>query len=178
MRLLLPLLLALLGTGAGVGAGFVLRPPPQAAEGAAPDAGGAEGVPRGATSSEAAFSPGEAPTKRRDRPPLAETEFVRLSSQFIVPVVRGGRVASLVVLSLSLETGLGMSEVVFAREPKLRDAFLQVLFDYANAGGFDGNFTEARQIRALRQGLWEAARPVLGPSLYDVLITDIARQDR
>jgi hypothetical protein len=100
-----------------------------------------------------------------------------MSNQFVVPVLKEGRISALVVLSLSLETAAGMRETVFAREPKLRDAFLQVLFDHANAGAFDGNFTASGRIDTLRRSLSEAARPILGAGVYDVLITDIARQD-
>ena len=175
MRLLLPLLLALVGAGAGVGAGLYLRPPPDAAEESAggqvgetaPDAAGAgEGVP----------GSGEAPSEP-DHPGMGQTDFVRMSNQFVVPVLKQGRISALVVLSLSLETGAGMRETVFAREPKLRDAFLQVLFDHANAGAFDGNFTASGRIDTLRRSLREAARPILGAGVHDVLITDIARQD-
>ena len=81
------------------------------------------------------------------------------------------------VLSLSRETRIGMRTTVFAREPKLRAAFLTVMFDHANAGGFDHDFTSSARIATLRQALWEAGRPILGPDLIDVLVTDIARQD-
>ncbi|MEM9902549.1 MAG: flagellar basal body-associated FliL family protein, partial [Pseudomonadota bacterium] len=118
-----------------------------------------------------------APMPDRDRPPLEERDFVRINNQFVVPVLDDGQVNALVVLSISLETRSGIRDVVFAREPKLRDALLQVLFDHANAGGFSGNFTSADQIAVLRRSMWEAARPILGADVFDVLITDIARQD-
>ena len=102
---------------------------------------------------------------------------MKLNNQFIVPVVEDGRVASLVVMSLSVEVRTGTREVVFAREPKLRDIFLQQLFDHANQGGFRGAFTNSNTMDVLRNALREAATPVLGDSLLDVLITDIARQD-
>ncbi len=150
MKKLLPLLLILIGLGAGAGAGFALRPAPAPVEG--------EAAPVVAA-------------------PAKPSDFVRLNNQFIVPVVEQGRVASLVVLSLSLEIDQGNNQQVFAREPKLRDSFLQVLFDHANAGGFRGNFTESTALVSLRQALRETARQVVGPIVQDVLITDFARQD-
>jgi hypothetical protein len=87
------------------------------------------------------------------------------------------RVQSLVVASLSVEISTGSTEVVYQREPKLRDAFLQVLFDHANIGGFSGTFTTGDRMRVLRGALMDAARSVLGPEVSDVLITEIARQD-
>lgn len=160
-KLILPLLLALLGIGAGATAGYVLRPaPPAPAEtdasaGAEAPAAPAEGTEDGAASS----------------------EFVKLNNQFIVPDVEDGAIVSLVVLSLSLEVVLGGTEAVYAAEPKLRDTLLQVLFDHANAGGFRGDFTSAGQMEDLRRALLEAARRILGPTVKAVLISDIARQD-
>jgi len=151
MAKLLPILLALFGLLAGTGAGIFLRPTPE------PEA---ETV--------------EAPAPR---PRAQQTgEFVRLSNQFIVPVVTDSRVGSMVVLSLSIEMPPGTTERVYAIEPRLRDAFLQVLFDHANAGGFGGTFTAASNMNALRDALREAARGQL-PMAQDVLILDIVRQD-
>jgi flagellar protein FliL len=104
-------------------------------------------------------------------------EYVKLNNQFVVPVVEKGRVAAMVVLSLSLEVAPGDTEAVYQREPKLRDVFLQVMFDHANTGGFSGSFTDGSNLIVLRTSLKEAAAQVLGPGVSDVLITDIARQD-
>jgi len=169
MRFVLPLAFGLAGAVGGIAAGLHLRPQTEAAVGEAEEAAGAAeaGEPDAAT----------APMHDRARPPLDETDFVRLANQFIVPVLDDGEVTALVVLSLGVEVRTGMRPVVFAREPKLRDAFLRVMFDHANAGGFDRDFTAGPQIEALRRSLWEVARPILGPEIYDVLITDIARQE-
>ena len=100
-----------------------------------------------------------------------------MNNQFVVPIVDEGRVSAMVVLSLSLEVEPGNTEAVYQREPKLRDAFLQVLFDHANIGGFSGSFTDVSNLVVLRTSLKEAASRVLGTVVVDVLITDIARQD-
>jgi len=64
------------------------------------------------------------------------------------------------------------------REPKLRDSFLRVLFDHANMGGFEGNFTNAQVLGRLRAALREVAQQDLGVDVaQDVLIVEIARQD-
>ncbi len=153
MGKLLPVLLALLGLGIGLGAGVMLRPAPK-------------------TPVEAEAAAEHAPAKPTNPP-----DYVKLNNQFIVPVVEGGRVASLVVLSLSLEVIAGHTSEIYAREPKLRDAFLQVLFDHANTGGFRGSFTDGSNLILLRQALKEKAVSVTGQIVTDVLITDIARQD-
>ncbi|MBE2278029.1 MAG: flagellar basal body-associated FliL family protein [Rhodobacteraceae bacterium] len=155
MRKLLPVILALLGLVAGGGAGFLLRPAATAGEEHAA-AGGEHAEESSATT---------------------QPEYVKLNNQFIVPVLEGGRIVSMVILTLSLEVATGTSEAVYAKEPKLRDAFLQVLFDHANTGGFRGSFTDASNLVFLRKALTEKAAGVLGSSVTDVLITDIARQD-
>ncbi len=156
MRKLLPLLLALLGLLAGLGAGLALRP-------ADDPAAGTEAAAETAT-----------PVAPQ---PAEPGEFVPLSNHFVVPLVEGGRVRSLVVVSLSLEVDPGSAAAVRGLEPKLRDLFLQVLFDHANAGGFGGAFTAASPMNSLRSALREAAAGVLGPALRDTLIVDIMRQD-
>lgn len=169
MKKLIPILLALLGTGAGVGAGIFLKPdapahPPE-------DAAAVECLPAAdATSHEIAPMPAE-------EAPAAEREYVKMNNQFIVPVIANDRVRSMVVASLSIEVKLGDAQLVYSREPKLRDAFLRVMMDHANVGGFDGNFTDAHQMALLRRALIEAVRPILGETASDVLITEIARQD-
>lgn len=172
LQKLLPVLLAVVGLGGGVGAGLFLRPLPEAGDHAA---GGAEPAPAGEhgdTATEDAEASGHA-----DEPEDGAPEYVKMNNQFVVPVVEGGRVAAMVVLSLSLEVDAGNTEAVYQREPKLRDVFLQVLFDHANTGGFSGSFTDGSNLITLRTSLKEAAALVLGTVVKDVLITDIARQD-
>lgn len=164
---LIPLILPLLGLGAGVGAGFVLRPdsPVSVVSDAA--------VSTDETAIEATDAPAEPATADPETPP----EFAKMNNQFVVPVLEDGRVVSMVILSLSIEIPPGAAEDVYAREPKLRDSFLQVLFDHANAGGFRGSFTDGSNMIMLRRALLESARVVLGQTARDVLITDIVRQD-
>jgi hypothetical protein len=163
--LLLPLILLVLGTGSGIGAGLFLAPPPVEEDTAdalhdcpAPDQYAAEPIPAVVDVSE-------------------EREYAKLNNQFVIPVVDEGRVEALVVMSLSLEVTVGDRAAVFAAEPKLRDRFLQVMFDHANIGGFSGNFTTGPNMRALRNELLKAAQHVSGERITDVLLIDIVRQD-
>jgi len=89
-------------------------------------------------------------------------DYVKLNNQFIVPILEGGRVVSMVILSLSLEVKRGTTDDVYAREPKLRDGFLQVMFDHVNTGGFRGSFTDAANLVLLRNALLEMAKTTLG----------------
>ena len=149
IKKLLPMLFGLIGLGAGVGAGFFLRPAPTPAPVA--DSAPAD--------------------------PTLAPEFAKMANQFIVPVMDKGKVAAMVIMTLSLQVKKGSSPQVYNVEPKLRDTFLQVMFDHANAGGFSGTFTDAANLILLRKALLEAAKSVLGAVVTDVLIVDIARQD-
>ncbi len=163
MGKLIPLILVVLGVGGGAAAGFLLKP---AAEETV------EIDPCGDTEGAAAHAAADQPAPVH----VAGREYVKMNNQFVVPVVNDNRVAGLVVLSLSVEVGEGGQDIVYSREPKLRDAFLRVLFDHANMGGFDGAFTNSNNMDVLRNALHEAARKVV-PTVLDVLIVDIARQD-
>lgn len=159
--ILLPLVLLFLGTGAGVSAGIFFAPPEalessqEAVECADPQEMSAAAIP--------AAGP--------------EREYAKLNNQFIIPVVEDGSVSALVVMSLNLEVTVGSRTAIFAAEPKLRDRFLQVMFDHANIGGFSGNFTTGTNMRALRTDLLRAAQAVSGDQVTDVLILDLVRQD-
>lgn len=185
MRKLLPLILGLLGLVAGGGAGYMLRPPP-----AAPSAGNVaskdetkaadvDAVPHdgAATPTPGAADGGQEAGQGVAADNASPFEYVKLNNQFVVPVIAEDQVAALVILSLTLEVTTGSGEEVFAAEPKLRDSFLQVLFDYANAEGFNGAFTQSGRMERLRKALLEPARRILGPAVGDVLIVDIVRQD-
>jgi flagellar protein FliL len=151
MGKLIPLVLALMGLGAGIGAGIMLRPAPPEGEMAAEEAAPEE--------------------------PVEPPEYVKLSNQFVIPVLEDGRIDAMVILSINLEVAAGSTEAVFSQEPKLRDGFLQVLFDHANAGGFRGSFTDGANMVNLRTALMEVATEVLGDAVKQVLIVDIGRQD-
>ncbi|WP_444463580.1 flagellar basal body-associated FliL family protein [Rhodobacter capsulatus] len=177
LKFILPVVLALIGLAGGGAAGYFLRPPPPPPEEVAAEAG-AEGE------KPAAAAPAKAPAAHAAEGDHAEgeeaaptIEYVKLNNQFVIPVIKKGAVASLVVLSLSLEVTVGSTEKVYAVEPKLRDVLLQVLFDHANAGGFEGSFTDTANMTDLRRALTEASQSVLGDLVLNVLIPDIARQD-
>lgn len=159
VKKLIPVILGILGLLIGAGAGYFLRPAPEpAAEGAA-----AEHAPAADPHAE-----GEA---------AVLPEFAKLQNQFVVPVMEGGKISAMVILSFSLEVETGASPEVYNVEPKLRDMFLQVLFDHANAGGFAGVYTDGANLVILREALLESAKSVLGEKVKDVLITDLVRQD-
>ncbi|MEP1332010.1 MAG: flagellar basal body-associated FliL family protein [Lentilitoribacter sp.] len=151
----LPVLLFLIGTGSGIGAGLFLRP-------------------AGEEMSDSA----EMITPHLEKPESEKmVEYVKLNNQFVIPVIERERVRSLVVMTLTVEVPAGQKDVIYAKEPKLRDSFLQVLFDHANMGGFSGEFTDPAKLEILRNSLLEIGQRDMRDGITDVLITDVARQD-
>jgi hypothetical protein len=165
-KILLPLLLLIVGIGGGVGAGIALMPEPE-------EELLVDGNPCGDPVSNTHDSADHMPVVDIGE----EREYAKLNNQFIVPVVDNGLVTALVVIAISLEVTPESTTAVLAFEPKLRDAFLQVMFNHANIGGFSGNFTTGTNMRSLRNELLRAAQRTSGEIVTDVLITDIVRQD-
>ncbi|WP_417250309.1 flagellar basal body-associated protein FliL [Celeribacter sp.] len=159
----LPILLALIGLGGGIGAGIMLRPAPEVAVNpCADDPNALDQIHLPAASAHEGSS---------------AYEYVKLNNQFVIPDMKDGKVAAMIVLSISLETLPAARETIYAREPKLRGEFLQVLFNHANIGGFQGTFTETTKMETLHNALLEVARSLLGDTVNDVIVTDIVRQD-
>ncbi|WP_299684835.1 flagellar basal body-associated FliL family protein [uncultured Tateyamaria sp.] len=159
IKKLLPLILLFVGAGAGVGAGMFLRPEP---------------APLVATDGD---ETAKVETKETEVEGPSDREYFKMSNQFVVPVIKEDQVQALVVLSLSVEVPAGQKDAIYSKEPKLRDSFLQVMFDHANIGGFDGAFTNANNLAVLRGALREVAQKDMGDQVTDVLIVEIARQD-
>ena len=155
MAKLLPIILLIIGAAIGGGAGVFLKPEEPVCE----------------------EEPCEEPVAEVEVEPEEEPTYLAMKSQFVVPVIQNELVKSLVVMSISLEIGPESTEYVFSREPKLRDTFLQVLFDHAHVGGFNGAFTESGRLSVLRVALLEAAQSIVGQEISDILITDIVRQE-
>ena len=161
---ILPILLAIIGLGGGVGVGMMLKPPSEVVE---------------VNPCGEAADPAKEHTEPSESGDAANgtTEFVKINNQFVIPVVQGTKIASLVVMSLNVEVKTGGREIVYQREPKLRDEFLQVMFNHANNGGFDGMFTQSGRLASLRMALKEVAVSIIGDTVRDVLVTNIVRQD-
>lgn len=155
LKKMLPLILLLGGAGTGGGVGLFLRSALQDVSASMVE-----------------------PMKEKFQEDRTELfEYVKMNNQFVVPVVKDRKVRSLVVVALTVEVPVGQKDAVYAKEPKLRDSFLQVLFDHANMGGFEGEFTDSNNLDVLRNALREVGRRDMGDGLTDVLIMDVARQD-
>ncbi len=166
MKLLLPVVFLLVGLGAGIGAAKFLTPekPPEVASDAKDE-----------KKTEAKEQKADKKSDKGDK--AGGFEYLKLTKQFVVPVVKDDQISAMVTMSLSLEANPAITETFYAIEPKLRDGFLQVLFDHANTGGFDGIFTESDTLTVLRKALLEVAQKDLGADVSQVLIMSVNRQD-
>ena len=121
---------------------------------------------------------GDAHAQAAPPEPLDQPDYMPFSKEFIVPLVRDGRVRSHVVVNLALESTVLPREEMLRREPALRDRMMEALFRHTATGGFDGAFTDALAMNRLRIALNEAVVPVLRPAGATVLITSVDRRDR
>lgn len=157
MRLLIAIVLVVAGIAGGAALGALLRAPDTAPE---PD-----------------------PTPTAKHPPtpgspLDETAYVKLSRQLIVPVVREGRTIALMLFDVAVDVVPEKRDAAFAREPRLRDAFLRALFELSNTGAFDRDYIDERVLEELRRTLLDRARLHLGMAAREVLILDVLRQEQ
>lgn len=176
MNKILPIIMALLGIGVGGALGFFLKPAPapSAATEEHAEAPGADvGSGHGADAAHAEATVGE---KGSDAPPEGR-EYVTIGKQMIIPVVEGGETKALMLFELALDVPAGTSESFFSVEPRIRDAFLRVLFEMSYTGAFLSTYTDDRVVTELRQNLLAEARHQLGKSVADVLILDMIRQE-
>lgn len=167
MAKVFPVLLIVLCVAAGAGAGLFLRP-----DQAATDQAAAGQVETCAPTGDAPGTPVTVPEE-----PSGPSEFVKFSNQFVIPLLGDQTVEAMVILSLSLEVPQGEKENVYAQEPRLRDAFLRVLFDHANSGGFSTVVMTSAGLDDLRAALREAALKHEPDAIRDVLIADLVRQE-
>ncbi len=163
-----PVVFLLVGLAAGAGAGIALKPK-----------GGSTGASesQAETGKEKSDTDNNQDVAKKPKASPSDFEYLKLSRPFVVPVVESERIAAMVMMSLSLEVVPGISDSFYSIEPKLRDRFLQVLFDHANTGGFDGNFTNSDNLAVLRKSLLNVARKEMGDDVTKVLITSVNRQD-
>ncbi len=154
MGKLIPVILIILGLGGGLGAGLMLRPQPD----------------------QEAAQETEPPPAPPSRPDASEIDMFEFPNYFMVPLVVEDRITAVVVIQIGLEFRSDARALVTASAPRLRDRLLQVMFDHANTGGFDGVFTAHDTLGLLRRNLLEAAQHTLGTDVVlGVLITDLLR---
>jgi hypothetical protein len=108
----------------------------------------------------------------------SDVSYFQFSRQFVVPVVDSGSVQALVLLDINLELEGDQSATVYTMEPKLRDAVMRSLISLSHKGVFGDEFTNPEVYDLIRETIHDATTDVVPSGVRDVLILDIARQDR
>ncbi len=174
MRLILPILLALIGVAAGGAVGYYYVSAKKASE-TETTAADPEATDAGAPD-EAAL---EAVGGRRYalQEAAADSEYLPLSRKLIVPFERRNGRKAYVAVDVTLEMGPGESDFATLHEPKVIDAFLRVLINFAATGAFDDTGQASATLDELNAELLSAAEAVLGSRIRGVLIANILTQD-
>ena len=198
MGKIIAILLIAAGLGGGLVAGTALRPDklPEDAEsakevgysdgkdgGKAASADGTDGYGKG-DKAETGGADGKGSSADHEGSPPGEYDespadrgYIQIGRQIIIPVVDGGETKALMMFDLALDVPTGLSEQVYGAEPRLRDAFLRILFQMSYTGAFSAAYTDERVIAELRGKLRRAARSLLGDEVAEVLILDLMRQE-
>lgn len=184
MKMLLPILLAVVGIGVGGAVGYVMKPHPEPTEehgdaGAehaeeghdGEKAGGHGGGDAHALDGRGGGALGEALSEATD------SVYVALSRKLIVPFTRENGKKAFVAIDITLEMSPEDGHRATDHEPKILDAFLRTLVSFAATGAFDDHAAASHTLRELNGELLKAARAVLGPSVREVLISNLLTQD-
>lgn len=103
--------------------------------------------------------------------------YFRFSREFVIPLMRNERVASLVILNISLETDASVAEELFSKEPKLRDNIMTTLVHLSNDGSTLSALTSVDNYEKVRAMILTNLENVVPHGIQNVLILDAAKQD-
>lgn len=103
--------------------------------------------------------------------------YYRFSREFVVPILDGDRVASLVILNINLEVDNGISSQLFSQEPKLRDNIMSTLIALSSDGDTFQNITQVESYESVRSMVLMNLKNVVPKGIENVLIVDMAKQD-
>lgn len=103
--------------------------------------------------------------------------YYKFSREFVVPIMRGGQVTSLVILHISLETDSSTSERLFSEEPKLRDNIMTTLIALSNDGRTLEQPTDINNYETIRSMILMNLKDSIDDGIQNVLIVDMAKQN-
>lgn len=188
MRLLLPLILALIGIAGGGAVGYMLKPVPEAAA----EEGDAKGKVKDGEAHDDyadekgghggdAYAKGHDKKKytglRRSLSKATDSAYVAIEKKLIVPIQRPSGRKAFVVLDATLEVDPEQVQHVEQHEPKIVDAFLRVMISFAATGAFEDHAETAMSLDDLNDALYTSAEAVLGEAVRGVLIANLITQD-
>ena len=76
--------------------------------------------------------------------------YYKFTREFVVPIIRNGKVSSLVILNLNLEADASISQKLFEMEPKLRDNIMTTLITLSNDGTTFESMTSVENYETFR----------------------------
>jgi len=107
----------------------------------------------------------------------SEVIYYKFSREFVVPIIRAGKVESLVILNLNLEADAEISQKLFEMEPKLRDNIMTTLITLSNDGTTFESMTSVENYESIRSMVMMNLKSVMSTGIHNVLIVDLAKQD-
>ncbi len=167
MKLILTSIVAIIFVALGSFAAVVLKPPVEVA--ASPAGEYAEGDAK--PEKKKAESKAEKPSSSGD------SAYYKFSREFVVPIMRGGQVKSLVILHISLETDEQTSDDLFSEEPKLRDNIMTTLIELSNDGRTLEELTNVSNYETMRSMVLMNLQTSVSDGIKNVLIVDVAKQE-
>lgn len=111
------------------------------------------------------------------KPSSGNSAYYKFSREFVVPIMRGGQVNSLVILHISLETDSATSERLFSEEPKLRDNIMTTLIALSNDGRTLEQPTDINNYETIRSMILMNLKDSIDDGIQNVLIVDMAKQN-
>nr|WP_070960310.1 flagellar basal body-associated FliL family protein [Hyphomonas sp. Mor2] len=111
------------------------------------------------------------------KPSSGNTAYYKFSREFVVPIMRGGQVNSLIILHISLETDSSTSERLFSEEPKLRDNIMTTLIALSNDGRTLEEPTNINNYETIRSMILMNLKDSIDDGIENVLIVDMAKQN-
>ncbi|MEM7637649.1 MAG: flagellar basal body-associated FliL family protein [Pseudomonadota bacterium] len=176
MKLVITSVVAVIFVALGSFAGVVLKSPTEvAAEPADKEAGGDEAYGSGDYGGDKKAAKGG--DKYDSGGSSGDSAYYKFSREFVVPIMRGGQVKSLVILHISLETDDSTAEALFSEEPKLRDNIMTTLIELSNDGRTLVDVTDVNNYETIRALILMNLKDAIDDGIKNVLIVDVAKQD-
>jgi len=179
MKLIVTSLVAIIFVAAGSFAAVVLKTPSEAAASSA--AADAEEHHEDDHGDDHAKDDKKKKAKKDDGHGKASSSgsssYYKFSREFVVPIMRGGQVNSLVILHISLETDSSTSEKLFSEEPKLRDNIMTTLIGLSNDGRTLEQPTDINNYETIRSMILMNLKDSIDDGIKNVLIVDMAKQN-
>ncbi len=107
----------------------------------------------------------------------SDLDYFKFSREFVVPIIRDGKVASLIILNINLEVDGSLTDELFSLEPKIRDNIMTTLVQLSNDGSTLVAISDVQNYESIRATLLMNLGKVVPSGIRNVLIVDMGKQD-